>query len=386
MNEKVGVVNRGQHRLVVTGFFFLSGMLASSWSSRIPHIQNSLNLTNAELGGILFAIPVGLIAGLNAGSWLVATFGTKRVMLISCIISAVLLVLTAVTTTSVQLIIVLFFIGLARTIYNLSINTASIEVQQQYNKPIISGFHGIWSLAGFIAMGVGAVMISNTIEPYYHFLLVGFIVVFAALFFIRKFQGDKRTTERKPFFVKPDRYLFFLGLMALCAMLCEGAVFDWSVNYFEKEIKADKPLVTAGYLAFISAMTLGRLFGDRLIHRFGIYEMLAMCGLLLAIGFAIVAVFPFVVSASLGFLLIGLGDSILIPVIYMLAAKTTKMPANYALSSVILIGYTGFLIGPLLIGNISDMWGMTAAFLLLSGISLLIVVLSLRVKRTKAEV
>lgn len=174
--------------------------------------------------------------------------------------------------------------------------------------------------------------------------------------------------------------------MALCAMLCEGAVFDWSVNYFEKEIKADKPLVTAGYLAFISAMTLGRLFGDRLIHRFGIYEMLAMCGLLLAIGFAIVAVFPFVVSASLGFLLIGLGDSILIPVIYMLAAKTTKMPANYALSSVILIGYTGFLIGPLLIGNISDMWGMTAAFLLLSGISLLIVVLSLRVKMTKAEV
>lgn len=189
MNEKVGVVNRGQHRLVVTGFFFLSGMLASSWSSRIPHIQNSLNLTNAELGGILFAIPVGLIAGLNAGSWLVATFGTKRVMLVSCIISAVLLVLTAVITTSVQLIIVLFFIGLARTIYNLSINTASIEVQQQYNKPIISGFHGIWSLAGFIAMGVGAVMISNTIEPYYHFYWLALLWFLLLCFLLENFRG-----------------------------------------------------------------------------------------------------------------------------------------------------------------------------------------------------
>jgi len=205
------------------------------------------------------------------------------------------------------------------------------------------------------------------------------------LFFIGTTKMDKRATERRPFFVKPDKYLFLLGLMALCAMLCEGAVFDWSVNYFQKEVKADTSLVTTGYLCFISAMTVGRLFGDRVIHLFGIYSMLVVCGIMLAVGFAVVALFPYIFSASLGFLLIGFGDSILIPVIYMLASQTTKMPASYALSSVILIGYTGFLIGPLFIGNISQSWGMPTAFLFLSVISLMIIALSLGVRLIKIE-
>ena len=108
--------------------------------------------------------------------------------------------------------------------------------------------------------------------------------------------------------------------------------------------------------------------------------MLMINGFFMAIGFAIAALFPFFISAALGFLLIGAGDSILVPIIYILAAKSEKMSASYALSSVTLIGYTGFLIGPLFIGNVSDAWSMPAAFLCLSLISSLIIILALRIK------
>jgi MFS family permease len=128
-------------------------------------------------------------------------------------------------------------------------------------------------------------------------------------------------------------------------------------------------------------MATGRLVGDRLIHLFGVYRLLLANGILMSAGFLIAALFPFVFSAAFGFLLIGAGSSILVPVVYLLAAKSKKMSPGYALSSVTLIGYTGFLIGPLLIGNISEKLGMNYAFFLLCGVSLLIVVLSLQVKK-----
>ena len=234
------------------------------------------------------------------------------------------------------------------------------------------------------AAAASQALIIFDIVPGWQFSIIAIVVIICIAAFGRKRMTHQRTTERRPFFVKPDRYLFLLGLIALCSMLCESAMFDWSVNYFEKIVQAEKSFVTTGYIAFITTMAGGRLIGDRFIHKFGVYRMLIICGTLMAIGFSIAATFPFLLTAAFGFLLIGIGDSVLVPMIYMLASKSKKMPASYALSSVTLIGYTGFLIGPLLIGNISEWLGMPAAFFILSGASLLIVILSLQVRKIEA--
>jgi fucose permease len=368
-------------RWIVFAFFFISGILTATWSSRIPEVQQNLHLSNAALGTVLFAIPVGLLTGLTVASWLVASFGSKRVLLVTCIGCAVLLVLSSLSYTSVQLMLVLFLLGLGRTIYNLAANTSAVELQQHYSKPIIASFHGVWSLACLIAAGITTVMIVQNIGLTNHFITVAFIIILIAFLLTQKQKQDVIVKERRPFFVKPDRYLLLLGLIGLCAMLCEGAMFDWSVNYFEKVVQAKKSFRTAGYMSFILTMSLGRLIGDRLIHAFGAFRILIINGILMATGFAIAAIFPFVLPAAFGFLLIGLGDSILVPVIYMLAAKSDKMPAAYALSSVTIIGYTGFLIGPLFIGNVSQQWGMPSAFICLSVISAMIIFLSISVKK-----
>jgi fucose permease len=282
-----------------------------------------------------------------------------------------------------MMMLVLFLFGIGRTVLNLSANTGAIEVQQLYERPIISSFHGTWSLACLIAAGIGQVSIIFDIIPGWQFSIIAFGVIICVIFFTRKRTTHQRSAEGRPFFVKPDKYLFLLGLIALCSMLCESAMFDWSVNYFEKIVQAKKSLVTIGYIGFITTMAGGRLIGDRFIHKFGVYRVLVFCGTLMALGFTIAAMFPFLVTAALGFLLIGMGDSVLVPVIYMLASKSKKMPPSYALSSVTLIGYTGFLIGPLLIGNVSEWLGMPAAFFILSGASLSIVILSLQVRKIR---
>lgn len=372
---------RKKERRILVVFFFLSGLVTASLASRIPDIQQGLRLNNRELGNVLFAIPVGLVAGLLLAGRLVARYGTGRVMSVGSLLLAVMLTFIALSATAWQLVLSLFFLGFFRTVFNLSINTGAVELQKQYEQPIVSGFHGVWSIACLVAAGLGTLMIINKVVPLWHFLAVtGVAAVLTVLLQPKKAPAQPAET-RRPLFVKPDRYLLFLGLLALCAMLCESAVFDWSVNYFEKEVKAEKAYITVGYTCFIGAMSLGRLFGDRLIAMFGVYTMLMASGLLLATGFLLVSTLPFVLTAATGFLLIGAGDAMLVPMIYMLASQSKKMSSHYALQAVTMIGYTGFLIGPLFIGNVSQHWGMSTAFLFLSGISLLILFLTRRVQR-----
>jgi MFS family permease len=375
------LLRRKKQRWFIFVFFFLSGIISASLSSRLPDIQQMLKVNNSVFGMVLSSLYAGLFIGLTFASWLVASYGSKKVMIITCVLSGLSLVFAGMFSSYVLAMLVLFLMGISRTIFNLSANTGAIEVQSLYDRPIIAGFHGVWSMACFVAGGIGQLMISYTVSPFFHFLFIAAFVCFAIGFLKNKKQGLSIEKERRPFFVKPDRYLFLLGLMALCTMLCEGAMFDWSVNYFEKVVHAKRNLLTAGYLSFVIAMALGRLVGDKLIAEFGMFRLLFMNGILLAIGFSIAATFPMVLSAAMGFLLIGLGDSVMVPVIYLLATRSPKMTAAYSLSIVTFIGYTGFLIGPLLIGNISQYFGLPTAFYCLSGISLLIIILSLQVKK-----
>lgn len=372
---------RRRQRIVVVLFFFLSGLLTAAWASRIPDIQQKLGLSVAGLGTVLAAIPAGLVTGLSIAPWLVASFGNRRVLALSCLASALFLVLAGLAPGKLVLFIALFFLGIGRTVFNLAANAAALDVQRHYSRPILASFHGLWSVACFASAGLGTVMIIADVAPALHFGGVSLLSAAMAGILLRWPFGSALTPEKRPFFVKPDRYLFLLGLIALCAMLCEGAMFDWAVNYFDKVVAVPRSLVTVGYTAFIVAMSLGRLVGDRFIASRGAFAMLRINGLLMTVGFALAALAPSLVPAALAFLLIGAGDSILVPVVYMLAAQSKKMPSTYALSAVTLIGYSGFLIGPLFIGNVSQRWGMPVAFLCLSGVSLLMIFLAMRVRK-----
>lgn len=380
----ISPAHRKKERWTTVVFFFLSGILTATWASRIPDVQRGLGLNNAAWGTVLFVIPVGLITGLSFSSWLIARYGTRRIMVISCCGTALMLCGAGTARNSMQLMAAIFAMGGLRTILNISMNTHSVLVQKHYPRPIVSTFHGIWSGAAFLAAGIGTLMIISGASPVLHFAVIASLIALAALFFWpRHNRMDHSPAEKRPFFIKPDRYLFGLGLIAFCGMLCEGAMFDWSVNYFEKAVGADKEWVTTGYTAFIITMALGRLAGDRATAAVGPFALLMANGVLITVGFLIAVFFPFLLPAAFGFLLIGLGDSIIIPTVYALAAQSPKMPPSYALASVTMIGYMGFLLGPLLIGYTSELWSMQWAFGIVSIFSLCISGLAVWVQKEK---
>lgn len=227
-------------------------------------------------------------------------------------------------------------------------------------------------------------MISNSINLTIHFSIIAFIVIVLILLNIRKGNIKKDTaSEKKLFFIKPDKYLFILGLITFCTMMCEVTVFDWAVNYFDKVIKTSKGMVTLGYTAFIITMTLGRMTGDKIIALVGLQKVLFINGIIMSAGFFIVVNFPYLYMAAFGFLLIGLGDSIIIPTVYSIAGKYEKMKPAYAIASVTMIGYAGFLAGPLVVGSISQKWGMASAFTLMAVLSFFISVLAIVLSKQK---
>ncbi|HEU4471193.1 MAG TPA: MFS transporter [Flavisolibacter sp.] len=375
-------VQRRRMRLITAGFFSLSGLIAASWSSRIPDVQQKLGLDDAAWGTVLVSLPIGLVTGILLSGWLVERYGANRIMPVSCIICALLLCLLALAPSRPALMLVLFFVGLARTILNISINTRSVEVQQLYDRPIVSVFHGIWSIACLAAAGIGQVMIILHWLPATHFFVVAAFCIAAAILLGNRSGGKASATgEKRPFLVKPDAYLLKLGLVAFCALLTESAMFDWSISYFEKLVKADKSLVTAGLSSFIVTMSLGRLGGDWLIKRYGELNLLVANGMLMCLGLLLAAAFPFVLPAALGFMLAGLGDSIIIPIAYTMAARSKRMKPSYAIACVSLLGTSGFIISPLIMGSLSEVLGMRWAFAFVGMAAILIAVMAFKIRK-----
>jgi MFS family permease len=261
---------RRTYRIAVGILFFLQGLSFASWASRIPSIQQTLHLSESELGLVLFALPVGSMASLPFAGYLVSKLGSRTMVAIALSLYPIILVLLGLAATRWQLIGVLLCFGVAGNISNISINTQAVGVEAIYQRSVMASFHGMWSVAGFTAAAIGSYMIGNGIMPFEHFLIMLVIILLTLAFTYRyTLKEDVHAgTAPQRLFAKPDKPLLNLGLITFCSMICEGAMFDWSGIYFQKVVHAQKAWIGAGYTTFMCTMATGRFVDDWFSTRF----------------------------------------------------------------------------------------------------------------------
>lgn len=374
-------ISRQAHRIAVGALFFLLGLCFASWASRIPTLRQKLLLTDAQLGMVLLALPVGSLFSLLISGWLIHKWGSKTVVLTSLSLYGLSLVSIGLPDTVAGLMASLFFFGALGNTVNISVNTQAIGVEALYGRTIMASLHGLWSLAGFIGAAIGSVMIGNGVIPLHHFLLVFGFVLLATLAAARfTLKEDYNRQQKAPLFAWPPRSLMRLGLIALCSMICEGAMFDWSGIYFQKAVGAEKGWVGAGYTAFMCTMATGRFFADRFTNKFGVLFTLQCSGILIATGLLIAVFFPFLWPALVGFLLVGFGVSSVVPLVYSAAGKTEKLSAGAAIAAVSTIGFFGFLAGPPLIGFIAGATSLRVSFAVIAAMGICVTLLASRKK------
>ncbi|NVK49708.1 MAG: MFS transporter [Cyclobacteriaceae bacterium] len=365
-----------KRRIAIGSMFFFLGLCFASWAARIPDIQAKFDLTEGQLGSILLFLPIGSIIGLPIAGWSVHHYGSKKVILWGSFAYALSLPLIGLSPTLWMLVLVLMTFGLLGNIMNIALNTQALDFEDEYGRSILASFHGLWSMAGFVGAGIGAVMIGLGWIPFFHYLVMSGIsisIILASKSFI--FEEKSRSDAGGLVLKRPDELLLRVGLISFLGMMTEGCMFDWSGVYFKKVVEAPAEWVTLGYVAFMGTMASGRFISDRFIQHFGKVPILRMSGILIFFGLSISVLAPSLVWATIGFLLVGFGVASIVPVSYSVAGRSTLYSPGIALALVSTISYFGFLIGPPLIGFIADLFSLKISFALIAvnglGIALL---------------
>ena len=362
-------------RIATAVFFFVSGFGFSSWASRIPTIQQNLHLSEGKLGAVLFALPAGLMCTLPVTGYLLRRFSSRYIMFTGAVMFNIMLCLVGFTRETWQLVVVLFFFGSSRNLFNISANAQSIGVQKLYDRSIIATFHAIWSIAGFAAGGLGWLLVSFGIDPSWHFLAVSILLTtLCTLFFKDSVHQQPQPHERlqKTKFRMPDKALLRLGFMCFAAMACEGTMYDWSAIYLKKAVHTSQEIATAGYAFYMVAVTLGRFTGDKLANNFGVKAVLKYSGLFILTGLLLAAIFPYIVTTGLGFMMAGFGLSCVVPMVFSMAGKVKHMSGGPAIAGVSTIGYLGFLIVPPMVGFIAEAFNLRWSIAIIALLGILI--------------
>ena len=331
-------------------------------------------------GTILFALPVGQFLMMPFSGKLVTRFGSHMILPFALPAYTICLSCIGLVEAGWQLAIVLFLFGITGNMCNISMNTQGVAAEKIYQRSIMSSFHGGWSLAGFTGALIGIVMINLHVQPFRHFVTIVLIVwTLVWVNYPHLVRSKHRTSPNEPkrkIFNRPDSTLLQLGIIGFCSMASEGAMFDWSGIYFKDVVHAPASLVVLGYTSFMVMMSSGRFVADYFVTRIGRKRLLQICGMMISTGLFTAVFFPFLIPCTLAFMLVGLGVSSMVPTIYSAAGRHSKVPTGIALATVSSVSFLGFLMGPPLIGYISQAAGLRYSFAVIGifgmGITLLV--------------
>lgn len=379
--------NLPQKRISIFYFYFIMGLIFASWASRIPDIKTNLNLSDGQLGQVLFAMPLGQLMMMVVSGYLVNKFGSRIILIFAMILYGIILTFIALASNFAILFFTLFLFGIASNMANIAVNTQAVSLEALYKRNIMSSFHGFWSLGGLTGGILGAIFAETTFSIFVHFAIILALGIVGIIFFSKNLLAqdikEAEETQTKKSVFKLDSAIIILGLIGFGSMFCEGTMFDWSSVYFSTIIKPDEAFVRMGYIASMGAMTFGRFVADRFVNKYDASKVLKFCGILITSGLLLATISPGLIVSTFGFLLIGLGVSSIVPICYSTAGKLKSISASIAITAVSSISFLGFMIGPPLIGLVSEATDLRIALMLASVFGIIILFLSQKYKTIK---
>ncbi|WP_328470581.1 MFS transporter [Actinoplanes sp. NBC_00393] len=350
-------------RIATSLVFLLFGTALGVWTARIPTIKENLGLSDGRLTFALLAFAAGCILGMLVLGRLTDRFGSSRVLIPASILEGLLLIAPGFSGTLVALSIALFAFGAVHGTLNIAMNANAIEVQRAWGSPIISSFHAIYSIGGFLGALTGSLFARAGAGADLTFLAVGASVAVLAGLAARWIMPGTPVIESVTAEPASKRtpLLFFFGILVLCTLVGEGAAADWSAVYLRDNLGTTTSFAAYGYAAFAIMMTLGRLVGDRVTTALGPVLLVRLSGALAALGLGTALLLDHPFAGVAGFGLLGLGLSCIAPQVFSAAGNLDPARSGRALSLVVSIGYLGFLLGPILIGAAATVVGLPTA-------------------------
>lgn len=349
--------------------FFIAGLCMSAWAPLVPLAKARAQLDDGTLGLMLLGLGAGSIVAMPLAGHLCSLRGCRFVTVLGALL--VCLTLPGLATFSqpwlLGLAIVAF--GAAMGLLDCAMNVQAVIVDKASERPLMSGFHGLFSVGGIAgAAGLTALLSLGlaALPAVLCVIALTLLLLWRAAPHLLPYGSER---EGPPFAV-PRGAVLFLGLLCFIVFLTEGAMLDWSGLFLIGERGMEPSWAGLGYAAFAATMTLGRLTGDAIVARLGGVRVVLFGGLLAAAGLTLSLLLPGWPAALVGYALVGAGCSNVVPVLFTAVGQQTSMPQRTAVPALISLGYAGILLGPALIGFAAHLvglsWALAALVLLMA--------------------
>jgi predicted MFS family arabinose efflux permease len=356
--------------------FLLSGMSLGAWAPLVPFARERAGLEEAQLGLLLLCFGLGSMLAMPLAGALTTRKGCRFVSLIGGALICSMLPLLATLSSFSALAVALALFGAGLGSIDVAMNVQGLMVERDHRRPLMSGFHGLFSLGGIASALLMSVLLWGGASPLVAVSVVVAMVGGLLLSHARHLLPYGADDPAAPF-ARPSAKVLAVGVLCFIALLVEGAVLDWSAVFLNRAHQIDLSVAGSAYAVFSLTMAAGRFSGDALRKRFGAVSLLIGGGLLVMVGFAMAVLLQPWPLFLLGFALIGLGLANAFPVYCSVVGAQTAMPAGLAIAVITGIGYCGILLGPALIGFVAHLIGLRDA-LLCVGVLMLAQVLSAR--------
>jgi predicted MFS family arabinose efflux permease len=355
-------------RAATFSVFFLNGAMIGTWVGQIPFVQERLDVSKGTIGLALLCMAIGAMIAMPLTGQVLDRRSSATVTRVAALVYLPLMALPVFAPSPVLLGLALVLFGAANGAMDVSMNAHGVAVERTLGRPIMSSLHAGWSFGGLAGSGGVALAVALGLEPRIEAVIASALLWLAAIGITARLGSASAHSEHgSSGFALPSRGVLLIGALCFLVMVTEGAMGDWSGIYLKHDLGADASAAATGFAGFSLGMALARLSGDGIARRWGSGRLLsAGMGLVtLALGATLLIADPAV--AVVGFALIGIGIANAVPLLFSAAGRVP--PSGPSLAAVFTVGYTGFIVGPPLIGVLADATSLPTALgvLCLSG-------------------
>jgi predicted MFS family arabinose efflux permease len=348
-------------RVAVSVVFAIHGAVQGTFATRIPWIADRLDAGPGALGLALIAPALGAVTTMPLVAKLSHRFRNRATLRVLLVAWCTALILPALAPNLPLLFAALLVFGATSGMADVAMNAQAVVVEQRYGRSIMSGLHGLWSAGGLVASGMGALAASANIDARLHFTVMALLLAIVGWFACARLLDVASPGEQAPAFALPSRAVLLVGLIGFCAVFAEIGGADWCAVYLRSVTGADPGVAATAFTAFAFAMTGARLLGDQVIRRLGAVSSVRLGGLIATVGALLVLLARAPIPAIVGFGLIGLGVSVVVPLAFTAAGNIGPNPAQ-AIAGIATIAYGSGLAAPGAIGGIAHLSSLSVSF------------------------
>jgi predicted MFS family arabinose efflux permease len=344
--------------------FFVAGALFATWGVHVPSIKAHYGLREQSLAIAMLASGVGAVFALLQAGAILARHAPRRVVPVMALACVAAVGSLLVPSQYAVLLALMLVYGMAAAVFDVAINDEATTMEREAGRPLMSGFHGMFSLGGLAGSGVWSLLATMGVSPLAHLAgaaaALGLLALVGSRFMLRQERSGQ--AGGAPLSLPRGR-LVLLGLLAAMGLVGEGAMYDWSVLYLRQELALPTSSASLGYASFSGAMAAGRFAGDWVRARMRSVTLLRLSGTLAAAGMALALAVAHPYAAVAGFALVGLGFANIVPVLFSAAGQIPGVAPAHGIAAVSSVGYFGLMVGPPLIGFIAEARSLTAGLL-----------------------